>query len=361
MTQQTPLNQTHRDMGAKMVDFSGWDMPVHYGSQIEEHHAVRSDAGMFDVSHMTVVDVTGAQVAEFLRYLLANDISKLTSPGKALYGCMLNQNGGVIDDLIVYFMEDNWYRLIVNAATREKDIVWITQQSGKFSVDVKLKTGVSMIAVQGPKACALAQQVMPTDLAVAASTLSRFSATASGDWFAGRTGYTGEDGYELVMPESECVGTWLKLAELGVRPIGLGARDTLRLEAGMALYGSDLDEHTSPLESGLAWTVAMQPDNRKFIGREALQKQLDEGLKFKMVGLKLEGRGVLRGHQKVQSGGVEVGEVTSGTFSPTIGATIGIARIASHIENHCDVDIRGKLIPARIVKYPFVKNGQPND
>ena len=359
MTLQTPLYQTHRDMGAKMVDFSGWDMPVHYGSQIEEHHAVRSAAGMFDVSHMTVVDVTGSQVSQFLQHLLANDVVKLQSSGKALYSCMLNPTGGVIDDLIVYFMDCHWYRLIVNAATREKDIAWITEQAAAFDVAVVRKSGVSMIAVQGPKARDLAHQVIPADLVEAAAATSRFSAVTSGDWFVGCTGYTGEDGYELVMPEGDCVEVWKTLAECGVRPIGLGARDTLRLEAGMALYGSDLDEQHTPLESGLAWTVAMQPDDRDFVGRQALQNQLEQGVPNKMVGLMLEGRGVLRGHQKVLSAGEEVGEVTSGTFSPTIGATIGIARIADHVDGQCDVDIRGKMVPARIVNYPFVKNGQP--
>lgn len=358
MTRQTPLNKIHREMGAKMVEFSGWDMPVHYGSQIEEHHAVRKHAGMFDVSHMTVVDARGPGAAAFFRHLLANDVGKLKNLGSALYSCMLNDSGGVIDDLIVYFMADNWYRVIVNAATRAKDLAWIAQQSAPFDIEITQKSGIAMIAVQGPEACALAQQVMPSTLAGLAQKLERFSAVSLGDWFVGRTGYTGEDGYELIVPATDGVEVWRALAELGVKAVGLGARDTLRLEAGMALYGSDLDENTSPLESGLAWTVAMQPAERTFIGRQALQTQLDNGLQCKMVGLMLEGRGIMRSHQKVMLNGEQVGEVTSGTYSPTIGATIALARVDIVVENHCEVDIRGKMAAAGIVKYPFVKKGR---
>jgi aminomethyltransferase len=358
MTRQTPLNHIHREMGAKMVEFSGWDMPVHYGSQIEEHHAVRNHAGMFDVSHMTVVDARGPQTKAFFSHLLANDIGKLKKPGRALYSCMLNDSGGVIDDLIVYFMADDWYRVIVNAATRDKDLAWIAQQSASFDIEITQKSGIAMIAVQGPDACDLAQKVMPEALVDGAQKLGRFSAVSLGEWFVGRTGYTGEDGYELIMPAADGVEVWQALARLGVKPVGLGARDTLRLEAGMALYGSDLDENTSPLESGLAWTVAMQPAERNFSGRQALQTQLDNGLKSKMVGLMLEGRGIMRGHQNVMLNGDRVGEVTSGTYSPTIGATIALARVDIAVENHCEVDIRGKMVAARVVKYPFVKNGR---
>ncbi len=358
MTQQTPLNHIHREMGAKMVEFSGWDMPVHYGSQIEEHHVVRQHAGMFDVSHMTVVDACGPGAGAFFSQLLANDIGKLTASGKALYSCMLNDAGGVIDDLIVYFMADDWYRVIVNAATRENDLAWIAQQSGPFDIEVGQKSGVAMIAVQGPEARELAQGAMPAALADAAQKLGRFSAVSRDGWFVGRTGYTGEDGYELIMPAADGVEAWTTLAGLGVKPVGLGARDTLRLEAGMALYGSDLDERNSPLESGLAWTVAMQPAERSFNGRQALQTQLDNGLKSKMVGLMLEGRGILRGHQKVMLNGDEVGEVTSGTYSPTIGSTIALARVDIGVDKYCEVDIRGKMVSARVVNYPFVKNAR---
>ena len=354
----TPLQETHQLMGAKMVDFSGWNMPIHYGSQKEEHHIVRNAAGMFDVSHMTVLDVQGADARKFLRYLVANNIDKLTAEGKALYTCMLNEQGGVIDDLIVYCMHNEWYRLIVNAATREKDIAWITQKGLDFAVDIQQKTGVSMIAVQGPQATQLAQQVMPAALAKKAAQIDRFTATQGEGWFVARTGYTGEDGYELVIPSEDCVATWQKLAKLGVQAIGLGARDTLRLEAGMALYGNDLDEAHTPLESGLAWTVAMQPSERDFIGRNALQKQLSEGIKQKMVGLKLDGRGILRSHQKIFAHNSEIGEVTSGTFSPTLATTIAIARVSASADAPVEVEIRGKLIPAAIVQYPFVKRGQ---
>lgn len=358
MAQQTPLNKLHREMGAKMVDFSGWDMPLHYGSQIEEHHAVRRHAGMFDVSHMNVVDVHGPGAAAFFSLLLANDIGKLKRPGLALYSCMLNSEAGVVDDLIVYFMADNWYRVIVNAATRERDLAWFALQSADFDIEIIQATGLAMIAVQGPEACALAQKVMPAALADAAQNLVRFSAATLGDWFVGRTGYTGEDGYELIMPASDGVDAWRKLAGFGVKPVGLGARDTLRLESGMALYGADLDERTSPLESGLAWTVAMQPEPRDFNGRAALQSQLDNGLKRKMIGLMLEGSGIMRNHQKVSVNGEQVGEVTSGSYSPTISATIALARVDTSVDKHCEVQIRGKMVAARVVRYPFVKNGQ---
>ena len=358
MVQQTPLNDAHCGMGAKMVDFSGWELPLHYGSQVEEHHAVRQHAGMFDVSHMTVVDVLGAQSHAFLRQLLANDIGKLSFSGQALYSCMLNDNAGVIDDLIAYFMSDCGYRLVINACTRQKVLAWMTRQAVGFEVEVVQKTGIAMIAVQGPKAYALAQKVMPATLLDRVQQLPRFASVSVDNWFVARTGYTGEDGCELLVPDAEAENIWRQLAELGVRPVGLGARDTLRLEAGMALYGSDLDEHTSPLESGLGWTVAMQPASRHFNGRQALQMQLDRGVQRKMIGLMLEGRGVLRGQQRVLLDKIEVGAVTSGTFSPTIGATIALARVDIDVHDRCQVDIRGKPMAARVVTYPFVKNGQ---
>ena len=357
MEKRTVLNQAHRDMGARMVPFGGWDMPLHYGSQLEEHHAVRRTAGMFDVSHMTVVDLAGQRVRPFLEELLANDVAKLRQPGKALYSCMLREDGGVIDDLIVYYMSDDWFRMVVNAATTEKDLDWILHQGARFDVDVRPRDDLSMIAVQGPLACELALACLPADLRDAAAVLTPFSAADNGAWFVGRTGYTGEDGFEVMLPDTEAVGFWTVLAAAGVRPCGLGARDTLRLEAGMNLYGTDMDETVTPLESGLAWTVALQRPERNFIGRAALQAQLDRGGLRQFTGLLLEGRGVLRNHAKVFDGDREVGELTSGGFAPTLERSIALARLAPDVSDALSVDIRGKRLPVRRVKPPFVRKG----
>ncbi len=354
---KTVLNAVHREMGARMVPFGGWDMPVHYGSQIEEHHAVRQDAGMFDVCHMTVVDLRGERVREFLTHLLANDVAKLKTPGKALYSCMLNPEGGVIDDLIVYYMADEWFRMVVNAATTEKDVAWITEQARPYGVQVEPRFDLGMIAVQGPNAREKALPLLPSGLREAAAELKPFHAATDGHWFVGRTGYTGEDGFEIVLPESETEALWRALADAGVRPCGLGARDTLRLEAGMNLYGQDMDEQTSPLAAGLGWTVAMA-DERDFIGRSALEAQQAAGDIPRFVGVLLEGRGVLRGHQKIYDGDREVGEITSGGFSPTLERSIGMARVAADAGERLDVDIRGKRLPLKRVKLPFVRNGQ---
>ena len=354
---KTILNAVHREMGARMVPFGGWDMPVNYGSQIDEHHAVRRDAGMFDVCHMTVVDLRGGRVRDFLSYLLANDVAKLKTPGKALYSCMLRPDGGVIDDLIVYFMDDNWFRMVVNAGTTDKDVAWMQEQAPAFDVNVEARFDLGMIAVQGPNAREKAISLMPPELAAAASELKPFNAATDGHWFIGRTGYTGEDGFEIVVPEGETEQLWRDLAAAGVKPCGLGARDTLRLEAGMNLYGSDMDETLSPLEAGLAWTVAMQ-DERDFIGRSALQAQKAAGGLRKFIAVVLEGRGVLRGHQKLYDGDREVGEITSGGFSPTLERSIAMARVAGDAGDQLNVDIRGKKLPLKKVKMPFVRNGQ---
>jgi aminomethyltransferase len=356
--QKTILNQTHRDMGARMVPFGGWDMPVHYGSQIKEHHAVRQDAGMFDVCHMTSVDIRGAQARDFLRAILANDVAKLKTTGKALYSCMLRKDGGILDDLIVYFMDDNWYRMVVNAGTTDKDIDWMEQQSQEWDVQILPRRDLGMIAVQGPNAREKALPLLPDDLRDAASKLTPFSAAANDSWFVGRTGYTGEDGFEIILPEDQVVAFWKALADAGIRPCGLGARDTLRLEAGMNLYGSDMDEDSTPLESGLGWTVPLGDLQRDFIGRSALVVQKVTGNVPEFTGILLEGKGVLRHHQKLYDGDREVGEVTSGGFSPTLQRAIGLARIAADAGEDISVDIRGKKLPVKQVKPPFVRNGK---
>jgi aminomethyltransferase len=358
---RTPLHDLHVEQGARMVDFGGWDMPVNYGSQIEEHHAVRRDAGVFDVSHMCVIDARGAGVRPFLRKLLANDVAKLTAPGKALYSCMLKEDGGVIDDLIVYFLTESWFRIVVNAGTRDKDLAWMREQARPFGIELTERADLAMIAVQGPNARAKAAELLPAAERAAALALEPFFGRAlveGGDWFVARTGYTGEDGFEIMLPAGEAAAAWRKLNALGVKSAGLGARDTLRLEAAMNLYGNDMDESQNPLESGLAWTVSLEDAARDFIGRAALEKIKASGPPRKFVALLLEDRGVLRGHQKVIVDGVGEGEITSGTFSPTMEKSIALARVPRATTGTVKVDVRGKLLNARVVKAPFVRNGK---
>lgn len=368
MTRITPLNALHRARGARMVDFGGWDMPLSYGSQIDEHHLVRRDAGMFDVSHMTVVDLQGSATRAFLRRLLANSVDKLKVPGKALYACMLDPQGGVIDDLIVYFMAEDRFRVVVNAATRDKDLDWITAQARPFGVVVQERPELSMIAVQGPNARARFAGLLSAEAAAAVLALGRFAAievagsdvaaaAITGPLFVARTGYTGEDGFEVVVPEADAIALWEALERAGVGPAGLGARDTLRLEAGMALYGQDMDETVSPLEAGLAWTVAFDA-GRDFNGREALEAQKAAGVPRRMIGLVLDEKGVLRHGQAVHTAS-GIGEILSGGFSPTLGRSIALARVPSGELGQVEVDIRGRRLPVRAVDYPFVREGQP--
>jgi len=360
MPLQTPLYERHRALGARLVDFGGWDMPLQYGSQLEEHLAVRRDAGMFDVSHMRVVDLGGSRAREFLQALLANDVARLVLPGKALYSCMLNERGGVIDDLIVYFRTPTSYRLVVNAGTAEKDLAWITAQALRFEVEVTSRRDLAMLAVQGPNARArVAELLNPVDAATALG-LGVFSgaplAARGSAAFIARTGYTGEDGFEIMVGAAEVVQLWDRLLERGVRPCGLGARDTLRLEAGMNLYGNDMDETTTPFESGLAWTVVLDPA-RDFVGRDALLVQRAAGVPRKLIGLILEDKGVLRAHQKITSAAGE-GETTSGTYSPTLERSIAFARVPSQSAEPLTAEIRGRRLSVRIVKPPFVRHGR---
>ncbi len=358
MGNRTALYQTHKALGAKIVDFGGWDMPLHYGSQIREHHQVRRAVGMFDVSHMTVVDVRGSGARDYLRRLLANDVARLRMSGQALYSCMLNPEGGVLDDLITYRMEEQWYRVVVNAATRAKDVAWMERQGISFDVALEERKDLAMLAVQGPQAIGLVLGQLEGPARKAAAALEPFRAAALGDLFVGRTGYTGEDGFELILPQRDVVEWWRRLQQAGAAPCGLGARDTLRLEAGLNLYGSDMDENTTPLESGLAWTVAWEPADRDFIGREALQAQREQGVPRRLVGLVLEARGVLRNHQVVHAAGAGNGEITSGSFSPTLGRAIALARVPAATGSRCTVDVRGRLLAAKVVKPPFVRHGK---
>ncbi len=360
MLKKTVLNAAHRALNARMVDFGGWDMPVHYGSQIEEHHAVRNDCGMFDVSHMCAVDLAGPDCRPFLSRLLANDAAKLTAPGKALYSAMLNEAGGVIDDLIVYFFSDTRFRLVINAGTADKDLVWMRAKAAEWRLDVSLSPrregddALGLIAVQGPNARARVSQALPQAEAAIAG-LKPFFAAEVGPYFIASTGYTGEDGVEIMLPARETEALWNALKAAGVTPCGLGARDTLRLEAGMNLYGQDMDESVSPLDAGMAWTVAMK-DARDFVGRAALAAQ---GQQKQLLGLILLDKGVLRGHQKVVTAHGE-GEITSGSFSPTLQQSIALARLPLGVQigERVEVDIRGKRLKAEVVKPVFARHGK---
>ncbi len=358
MTLRTALHEQHVALGGRMVDFAGWQMPLHYSSQIGEHHQVRRAAGMFDVSHMMIVDLEGARCREFLRYLLANDVGERPRPGRATYSCMLNEQGGVIDDLIVYDMGEDGFRMVVNAATRDKDLAWIDLHADFFGVSVRARVDLAMIAVQGPAAREAVLRAV-ADRVPSLPDLRPFHALAGDGLFVARTGYTGEDGFELILPGEQAAPLWRLLLRAGVKPCGLGARDTLRLEAGLNLYGSDMDETTTPLECGLAWTVAWDPPQREFLGRGALEAQRDIGPPRKLVGLVLEQRGVLRGGQRVICSGVaEEGRVTSGSFSPTLERAIALARLPAAADGACQVEIRGRLLPAVVVEPPFVRKGK---
>jgi len=340
-----------------MVDFGGWDMPVNYGSQIEEHHAVRRDAGIFDVSHMQVVDVEGPGARAFLRLALANNVDRLSVAGKALYSCMLTEEGGVVDDLIVYFFREEWFRIVVNAGTAEKDIAWLSRLREKAGAEVRLtpRRDLAILALQGPKAREKFWASFPA-FHPATKDLNSFSAVLAGDWMIARTGYTGEDGFEIVVPASIAPDVWKTLTANGFRPAGLGARDTLRLEAGMNLYGQDMDENVSPLDAGLGWTVDLRSP-RNFIGKDALESR-GNGTAFAGLVL-LESGGVLRAHQKVSTDGGE-GEITSGTFSPTLQKSIALARLPRSISAGAlvHVRVRDKPLGARVVKPPFVRHGK---
>ncbi|SDH68708.1 aminomethyltransferase [Pseudomonas flavescens] len=361
MGQRTPLYDLHLALGAKLVDFGGWDMPLHYGSQVEEHHQVRRDCGVFDVSHMTVVDVLGDGATGYLQYLLANDVGRLQRPGKALYSVMLNEQGGVIDDLIVYLLgtaSAPSYRLVVNAATRDKDLAWMRAQSSDFAVQLRERSDLALLAIQGPKARAKTAELVSQARAALINELEPFQGLPDGEWFIARTGYTGEDGLEIMLPDSEAVAFFNDLVGAGISPIGLGARDTLRLEAGMNLYGQDMDEQVSPLAANLAWTVAWEPAERPFIGREALQRQHQDRSYPRLVGVVLEERGVLRAHQVVRVEGVGEGEITSGSFSPTLGKSIALARVPASTGDRAEVEIRGRWYPLRVVQPSFVRHGK---
>lgn len=353
---RTPLHGQHLALGARMVEFAGWEMPIHYGSQVDEHHAVRRDCGIFDVSHMCVVDLRGARVHDFLRRLLANDVAKLRTPGRALYSCMLEEDGGILDDLIATRVDEDWYRLVLNAGSTERDLAWIGSHAPAWGVTVSPRDDLGIIAVQGPNSPAHVTALAGDELGGQWTALKPFHAWFDEQRFVSRTGYTGEDGFELVLPHEMLVDAWQRLVERGVQPCGLGARDTLRLEAGMLLYGQDMDVTISPIECGLGWTVSFDDPERDFIGRKAIEDTVEHP-EYRMIGLVLEGRGVLRPHQTVYLGGEEAGVITSGGFSPTLKQSIGLARVDFDADGDAKVDIRGRRVPARKAGPPWVRKG----
>ncbi|MCL1079768.1 glycine cleavage system aminomethyltransferase GcvT [Parashewanella spongiae] len=361
MANKTVLFDKHLAANAKMVDFHGWEMPINYGSQIEEHHAVRQDAGMFDVSHMTVVDIMGTDAKDFLRILLANDVAKLNVTGKALYGGMLNHEAGIIDDLITYYLDETHYRLVVNSATRIKDLAWINKQAQSYQVEIIERPELAMVAVQGPNAKQKAAQVLSSQQQNAVEGMKPFFGVQADSLFIATTGYTGEAGYEIIVPNDKAESLWQALLEAGVRPCGLGARDTLRLEAGMNLYGLDMDESVNPLAANMGWTIGWEPPERNFIGREALTAIKADGT-TKMVGLVMETKGVLRHGMNVfftdAEGNEHQGEITSGTFSPTLGFSIAMARVPKGISDTVEVEMRKKRVEVKVVKPCFVRNGK---
>lgn len=358
MIAKTPLHAEHLKLAAKMVDFHGWEMPLHYGSQVEEHHTVRRDAGMFDVSHMTILDILGAGGRQFLRELLTNDVDQLKHMGRALYSSMCNEHGGIIDDLIVYQRAPDNYRIVLNSATRDKDLAWIKRLSEGFSIGLQERNEFAMLAVQGPRAIEKTLSILKPAQVDAISTITPFECVDIESWFFARTGYTGEDGFEVIVPNADIAPLWQSLLAAGVTPCGLGARDTLRLEAGLLLYGQDMDENTTPLESGLGWTVTWEPKDRNFIGMGAMLSQKQQGLRRKMVGLILEDKGVMRTGQRVIVANAKDGLITSGSFSPTLNKSIALARVPMETGEQVLVDIRGKLVPARVTKPRFIKHGQ---
>jgi aminomethyltransferase len=353
MILKTPLYSQHVLSGAKLIDFHGWEMPLHYGSQLQEHQYVRHDAGVFDVSHMTIVDVLGAGGRQFLRHILTADIDTLKHVGRAVYSCMCNEYGGIIDDLIVYQRAPDNYRLICNSATRLRVLAWLHQHIIGFSAGLQERTDLAMLAVQGPHAIEKISALLNLAQVDALSTLAPFESVEIDQWFFARTGYTGEDGLEIIVPQQDIGTLWADILQAGIKPCGLAARDTLRLEAGLLLSGQDMDESTTPLESGLSWTVSSLSDDRGFIGMGALLSQ-QQTLKRRLVGLTLEEPGIMRSGMRVKVEGLPDGVVTSGTYSPTLNQSIAFARVPVGVTDEVLVEVRDKWLRARVGKLRFI-------
>ncbi|MFN4263757.1 MAG: glycine cleavage system aminomethyltransferase GcvT [Thioalkalivibrionaceae bacterium] len=393
---KTPLFERHVALGARMVSFAGWAMPLAYASQIEEHHSVRSDAGVFDVSHMRVIDVFGAQARDFLRTALANDVAKLGSGdpavggdagassnivGSAQYSLLLAEDGGILDDLIVYRFSSDQYRLVVNAATAERDFETLLSCVVGFDCELEWRDDLALLAVQGPAALVRASSVLPPGLksiarckpfqAIAERRPTGSKTRSMLGAMVARTGYTGEDGFEWALSQNDARAAWEALLDVGVKPIGLGARDTLRLEAGMWLYGQDMDETTDPFSVGLGWVVSLHDPERRFIGREGLETRKGAALATMVRGVVYRGRGVLRAGMDVFPGIVDaaagdesktIGHLTSGSFSPSLRCSIGLARLEQASvgpeTKTLWVRLRGQAVPLELVPPTFVRQGR---
>lgn len=354
---RTPMYDMHLALGAKMVDFNGWDMPLHFGSQVDEHHHVRNECGVFDISHMSIFDIQGEQAQAFLQYVLSNDVALLAAIGHAQHSALLNEQGGVIDDLMVFRMTTG-YRIICNAVTRERVQTWLVQHATAFSCSVTWRNDLSIFSIQGPLARERLASILSSTRTALVQNLQHHHGAQDADWFISCTGYTGEDGIEITLPASQAIDFINELVGAGISPIGIGARDTLRLEAGFNLYGFDMNEQVSPLVAGMKDVISWEPSSRDFIGRRALQAQLDAGLNEKLVGLVLEERGVLRAGQPVRIDNNTSGVITSGSFSPTLGKAIALARVPMATAERAEVEIRHKWFPVRVVKPRFVRNGK---
>lgn len=359
---RSPLHDRHVAAGAKLVEFAGWEMPVQYSGVIGEHRAVRSAAGLFDVSHMGEFLVTGPAAEVFLQRLTPNDVSKLT-PGRAHYSGLLTSEGTYIDDLLVYRLGDEEFLLVVNAANTAKDFAWVKEQlDGEVELTDR-SSDYALLALQGPKARAILQPLTETDLSAIRYYRFADGVVAGSPGLISRTGYTGEDGFELYLPPAEASTVWDRLLEagtpVGLVAAGLGARDTLRLEAGMALYGHEIDHTTTPWDAGLDWMVKL--DKGDFIGRQALVAQKEAGTERCLVGFEIEGRGIARQGHVVMSADEKVGEVTSGTWSPTFEKALGMAYVPNGLAppaTELALEVRGKVIPARVVELPFYKRSK---
>ena len=350
---KTPLNNAHIELGAKMVNFSHWEMPISYTSLIEEHHAVRNTAGVFDVSHMSIFDFNGGDQVAFFEKIFANDIKKISNEDKAIYGALLNEEGGILDDLIIYHANEK-FRLVSNCSTREQNRQWYEKHAVEFGVEVVERSDMGILAIQGPDALSKIQSIDGINPQV--NNLQSFGCMFDGDKLYARTGYTGEDGLEIIVPSVDINQFWDQALRLGCTPIGLGARDTLRLEAGLNLYGNDMTIENHPYESNLGWTIDMTDENRQFIGKQALLS-IDQSKSQKIVGIILRDKGVLRsGYEVIHDEGK--GVVLSGSYSPTLQSSIGLARVDQGYKKDGKVMIRNKMLNIDFVSPRFIERGK---
>ena len=349
----TPLYEEHKALGARLVDFAGWEMPVQYEGIKAEHEAVRTAAGLFDVSHMGEVVIRGPQAEEAVQRLVTRDVSRL-SVGQAGYAAVCYESGGTVDDVLVYRTPDD-FLIVVNASNREKDVAHFREHTEDLDAEVADESDDwALLALQGPRAVELLQPFTETDLSSIKYYRYEVGEVDGAYAVLSRTGYTGEDGLELFVRPNDAPGVWRRIMEAGATPVGLGARDTLRLEAGMCLYGNELDAETTPLEAGIGFAVNLDK-KQGFVGQEALRRENEEGLKKRLVGFKVEGRGIARHDYPVAVGGETVGSVTSGTLSPTLGEAIGLALVTPDVEDEFEVVIRNRPVAARTVPLPFYK------